>query len=147
MRILSAAFNSIQKWLFPELEEEVGELTEKMREFVRVVEISDIPKFMGPFNWSGVGCPPRARMSIFKAFILKAVYNYPTTKVMIENVTLSPPLRRLCGWETVGEIPSEATFSRAFAQFAKAGLPQMIHAAIVTSSDESFFLRANSASN
>ena len=131
MSILSAAFDSIQRWLIPDMEEEVGELTEKMREFVRVVEILDLPKFMAPFDWCGAGCPPCGRMSIFKAFILKAVCDYPTTKAMIEAVKLSPPLRRLCGWETLGEIPSESTFSRAFAQFAKTGLPNAIHAAAV----------------
>ncbi len=132
MNLLSTAFHSIQRWLIPDLEEELGELTEKMREFVRVVEVIDLPSFMAPFDWRGVGCPPCGRMSIFKAFILKAVYDYPTTKAMIEAVKLSPPLRRLCGWETLGEVPSEATFSRAFAQFAKTGLPSEIHTAIVT---------------
>jgi hypothetical protein len=38
-----------------------------------------------------------------------------------------PLLRQLCGWESPGEIPSEATFSRAFAEFADDQLPQQIH--------------------
>ena len=42
-----------------------------------------------------------------------------------------PTLRRLCGWETLAEVPSEATFSRAFAVFATDGLPQIIHMAMV----------------
>jgi len=131
MSNLSGVFNSIQKCLFPELEEEIGELSERMKEFVRVVEVANLPEHMAEFNWQGMGCPPCSRMSIFKAFIMKAVYNYPTTKAMIENVKLSPPLRRLCGWETVCEIPHESTFCRAFAQFAKTELPQKIHAEIV----------------
>ena len=36
-------------------------------------------------------------------------------------------MRQLCGWESAGEIPSEPTFSRAFAAFAQDQLPQQIH--------------------
>jgi hypothetical protein len=37
----------------------------------------------------------------------------------------------LCGWESVGEIPSESTFSRAFGDFAEGKLPEKVHEAIV----------------
>jgi hypothetical protein len=131
MRILSSAFNSIQKWLFPVLEEEIGELTEKQREFVRIVELIEPEKHMSPFRWGGLGRPTDERLSIFKAFVAKAVYNYPTTKILLETILSSPPLRRLCGWESRGEVPSEATFSRAFAEFSDAGLLKKIHGAMI----------------
>lgn len=131
MRRLSSAFNSIQKYLFPIVEEEIGELTEKQREFVKIVELMDPERFMTPFNWSGDGRPPKNRLSIFKAFIAKSVYNYPTTKVLIDNILSSPQLRRLCGWEHKKEIPSEATFSRAFKQFAETRLPQTVHETMI----------------
>ena len=38
MVALSGLWNTIQCWLFPELEEELGELSEKQREFVRICE-------------------------------------------------------------------------------------------------------------
>jgi hypothetical protein len=38
----------------------------------------------------------------------------------------------LCGWESLGEAPSEATFSRAFDAFARDGRPQQIHEATIT---------------
>jgi hypothetical protein len=37
----------------------------------------------------------------------------------------------LCGWDRVADIPSEATFSRAFASFARSELPQQLHAAMI----------------
>ena len=77
MRILSSTFNSIQKWLFPILEEEIGELTEKQSEFVRVVELVDPIRFMSQFSWCGLGRPTETRLSIFKAFMAKSVYNLP----------------------------------------------------------------------
>ena len=39
MKSLSNLFNSIQNWLLPELEEELGELTARQTEFVRAVEL------------------------------------------------------------------------------------------------------------
>jgi hypothetical protein len=36
-------------------------------------------------------------------------------------------LRQLCGWDSPADVPSEPTFSRAFAAFAAAQLPQRIH--------------------
>jgi hypothetical protein len=40
-------------------------------------------------------------------------------------------LRRICGFERVSDIPSESTFSRAFAEFAKSGLGDKVHDALV----------------
>ena len=58
------------------------------------------------------------REKIFRAFLLKSVYDFPTTKLLIENLKTNPVLRRLCGWEYSRAVPSEATFSRAFSEFA-----------------------------
>ena len=40
-------------------------------------------------------------------------------------------LRRICGFSMWKKLPSEATFSRAFAEFAEAGLAERTHAALV----------------
>jgi len=37
----------------------------------------------------------------------------------------------ICGWESAGDIPSESTFSRAFASFAADELPQRIHGRMI----------------
>ena len=62
---------------------------------------------------------------------LKAVYDLPTTKVLIENLKANPSLRRLCGWEYQGAVPSGATFSRAFKVFAEERVLDAIHEVIV----------------
>ncbi len=46
MNGLSGVFGSIQRCLFPALEEELGELNEKQKEFVRVVELMDLPNYL-----------------------------------------------------------------------------------------------------
>jgi hypothetical protein len=71
------------------------------------------------YRWIGNGCPPKDRLALCKAFIAKAVWDFPTTRMLIDAVRHRPTLRRLCGWETLAEVPCEATFSRAFAVFAK----------------------------
>ncbi len=49
----------------------------------------------------------------------------------LDLVKVDPTLRRLCGWSRVSEIPREATFSRAFAEFSQSRLPERMHAALV----------------
>jgi len=40
-------------------------------------------------------------------------------------------LRRICGWEAAWRVPHEATFSRAFEEFARMELPQFVHEALI----------------
>jgi hypothetical protein len=132
MEILSKLYTTIQRTLFPMLEEEIGELTVKQKEFVRVVELVRPSRFIGVnLSWNGMGRPVSSREGILRAFILKAVYDLPTTKLLIENLETSPGLRRLCGWEYRSRVPSEATFSRAFNEFAVLKLPDVIQQALV----------------
>ena len=77
------------------------------------------------------GRPQSDRRSIARAFIAKAVLNLTDTRSLIDYLHASPTVRRLCGWSRRGEIPSEATFSRAFAEFAGTQLPQRLHAALI----------------
>ena len=131
MGILSGVFNSIQKWLLPVLEDEIGELTGKQKEFIRVVEAIDLEKYIWEFRWEGVGRKRKSRLSLLKAFVAKSVFGYQNTKIMIENVKGNPTIRRLCGWERECDVPSGPTFSRAFSEFAESELPQKIHEGIV----------------
>ena len=132
MEILSKLYTSIQRTLFPMLEEEFGELTAKQKEFVRVLELVRPSRFIDAnLRWSGMGRPMSGREGMLRAFILKAVYDLPTTKVLIENLETNPSLRRLCGWEYRSQVPSKATFLRAFKDFAELELPDAIHKALV----------------
>ena len=134
--MLNTTFYTIQTWLLPALAEEIGELSEKEREFIRTVEVADLPFFMAPYAWCGVGCPPHSRLALVKAFIAKMVWNMPTTRALIDQLHGRPSLRRLCGWETVAEIPDETIFSRAFSQFSKDDLPERIHKKLIATALE-----------
>jgi hypothetical protein len=128
---LGQLWSSIQSWLFPMLEDEIGALDEKHRQFVAVCELCAPQDHMAAYRWCGNGCPPSDRLALCKAYIAKAVWDFATTRDLIDAVLHRPALRRLCGWETLGEVPSEATFSRAFDAFARDGRPQQIHEALI----------------
>ena len=132
MNTLFGIFNIIQTRLFPVIEEEIQtELTVKEKRFVEVVSLMDIAKHMRAYSWYGIGRKKSNRISILKAYIAKAVYNLPTTKILMEYLNSGRTLRRLCGWERKADIPSESTFSRAFAEFSKGRLSEMIFEAMV----------------
>jgi len=131
MHDLRSCWFTIQRSLFPALEEELGSLSEKEERFVRVVSLIDIGPWMSPFRWKLNGRKPEDRQSIIKAFIAKSLWNFPTTRALLDYLESSPSLRRLCGWDRVADIPSESTFSRAFADFAVGQLPQQLHAAMI----------------
>lgn len=124
-------FLHLQRQLFPMLEEEVGPLTTLDEQFSEVLALSDLGRFTRPYEWCGNGAPPHARVWLMQAFIAKSVYQFPTTAALIEALSSRPMLRRLCGWESAGDIPSEPTFSRAFAAFAARELPQQVHEQMV----------------
>jgi hypothetical protein len=131
MENLGSLWNNIQAWLFPMLEDELGELDKKHREFIAVCEFCSPRAYLESYRWVGNGCPPASRLALCKAFIAKAVWDFPTTRDLIDAVRHRPTLRRLCGWETLQKVPSESTFSRVFAAFAEDELPQRIQEAMI----------------
>src|SRR6202162_4886715 len=127
---LSRTWAHIQGNLFPFLTAELGPLTAAHKRVVTALELAGIEAFVQV--WPGLpGRPPRDRAALARAFVAKAVLGLPTTSMLIERLTVDKQLRRLCGWEHPGEVPSEATFSRAFAEFASSALPARMHEALI----------------
>lgn len=116
---LGRHWNTIQAYLIPGIEDDIGELSEEMKKFVETCELLIDDKMFAKYRWCGNGRPPSSRVSLFKAYILKAMRNYPYTKTLIAAVRESPTIRRLCGWESVADIPDKSQFSRAFKEFAR----------------------------
>ena len=61
----------------------------------------------------------------------QGVFEIATTRALLERLANDRALRRLCGWESIRAIPSEATFSRAFSEFAEGALPSLLHQAVI----------------
>jgi hypothetical protein len=127
---LSNTWGHIQANLFPWLAEEVGPLTEAHEKVITTLEMARVDAFVQ--TWSGLpGRPPKDRHALARAFVAKAVLNLPQTNMLIERLAVDKTLRRLCGWEGRGEVPSASTFSRAFAEFAQSELPSRVHEALI----------------
>ena len=133
MQPLSCAYHSIQLRLIPALDEAVGPLGEKDRELVRVIELTApmLLKVLGPSDYCGKGRPRTDPHKLFRAFIAKSVMGFATTKILVRQLEGDATLRFLCGWDSRGEVPSESTFSRAFADFAKAGTVERVHEMLI----------------
>jgi hypothetical protein len=130
---LSQTWLNIQGSLFPWLTEELGPLTKKQQELVTTLEIVRIEEFI--YSSRGFpGRPPKDRTAIARAFVAKVVYNMPTTRSLLDRLATDSALRRICGWERLSDIPDESIFSRAFAEFSDAQLPERVHAAFIKES-------------
>jgi hypothetical protein len=128
---LSSYWLHIQEELLPWLNETTcGPLTEHHKQLVSVLGMARIEAFLP--SWHGLpGRPLSERTALARAFIAKSVFNLPTTRLLIDMLSADKTLRYLCGWQRAGEVPSEATFSRAFAEFATSALPSRLHAALI----------------
>jgi hypothetical protein len=128
---LSRIWGGIQRQLFEYLEEEMGELNRNHRKLVAILEIVRIEDHV-PRNYIRArGRPLKERTAIGRAFIAKTVYNMNTTRDLLDRLSADKTVRRLCGWVERYEVPSEATFSRAFDEFARNGLLQKVHEAMI----------------
>lgn len=127
---LSHTWQHIQSTLFPMIQEEVGELTKKQMQWVQVLEIAQLEAHI-PSARGYPGRPTECRVAIARAFVAKAVYNMSTTRMLLDRLESDPAIRRICGWERKAEMPSEATFSRAFDEFATCHLLERVHQAII----------------
>ena len=77
-----------------------------------------------PFLRGLRGRPQEDRAALARAFIAKPVFEITTTGALIDRLAIDRTLRRLCGWTSVREVPSEASDARAFVEFAGGELPE-----------------------
>ena len=129
-QFLSSHWARFQAELFPFLDDALGPLTPAHRSLVVILDMVQIETLVR--HWSGLpGRPQAERAALARAFIAKAAFNLATTRMLIDRLRADPVLRRLCGWSRLGQVPHEATFSRAFAEFSQSELPQKAHEALI----------------
>lgn len=128
--LIMQRWNVIQHELLPELRNDVGALTPKLEKVIHVLEWVRIEEFTES-SWCGLGRPPHERAWLANAFVAKAVLGLTTTAGLIERLTMDRALRRICGFALCRTLPSEATFSRAFEEFAGACLAERVHEALI----------------
>lgn len=121
----------LQRTLFPCLEDCcITPLTEQEKHLVKVLELIEIEKHVQK-NMQYTGRPAVERRVIARCYVAKALFRYPHTRNLIHELQARPNLRLICGFDSQQKIPSESTFSRAFAEFAAQSLGQVVHDSMV----------------
>jgi hypothetical protein len=107
-----------------------GPLSEKTKLLAAVLDLLPLTRQL-PCARGWLGRPSKDRHALACAFIAKAVHGFETTRQLIDRLRADAQLRLLCGWNSVRQLPHEATFSRAFREFAETELPQRLHESLV----------------
>ena len=129
--IVSGIWSKIERSLFPALEIAFQEpLSEGLKQVVSTLEIVRIEEHIVPASWQMRGRPMICRGNIARAFIAKAVLSVPTTKQLQQMLLCDSALRQVCGFAFRKAVPSEATLSRAFNEFARSELGRRVHEAL-----------------
>ena len=117
------------------VEQDYTGLTPKLEQITRAFEFTQIElavyRDRGYAQGRGVGQPEADRCALACAFLAKAVLDLKTTPALIDRLQADSKLRRLCGFDLRYALPSESTFSRAFAEFAASELMQRVHARMI----------------
>ena len=128
--LIMQRWNAIQYDVLPELRSEIGVVTPKLARVAHVLEWARVEEFVSE-SWCGIGRPPHVRAWLANAFVAKAVLGIGTTAGLVERLAMDKVLRRLCGFAPYSRLPSDATFSRAFAQFAEARIVERAYEAMI----------------
>jgi len=119
----------VQEELIPSLGQEIEGLTPRLTKLIHTLEWARIEEFVAARH--GIGRPPKDRSALANSFVAKAVLGLTTTVALIERLTIDRALRRICGFPRWEKLPDEATFSRAFAEFANSRLAERVHESLI----------------
>lgn len=110
----------------------------KEEKLMRILDFAEIEKFVSS---TPITNPPKDREEMARAFMAKQVYNFQTTRALIDRLKVDKNLRLLCGWRHHRAIPSESKFSRVFDAFSQLRIAGKAHDAFIKSylSDTLFF--------
>lgn len=129
--------------LFPALKEELRleELSHKEQKLISILDFAQIEKNITVVTITNT---PKDREEIARAFIAKSVYNFQTTRDLIDRLHCDRVLRIVCGWRYKNDIPSESKFSRVFKELSEMQIAQKAHEQFVKEylSDKTFFYNA-----
>ena len=126
---LSQFSNVLQQQLFPLLTPAVGPISDRAALFIAVCAMVPLRPLLPQGKWPGR--PSKDRLAIARSFLAKSVYGLAHTRQLLETLKTDHALRQLCGWDHVGQLPHESTFSRAFAEFADSQLSTAAHEALI----------------
>lgn len=115
---------NLEQSLFPHMETVVGTLSPKEEKLMKVLDFAEIENFVCTVQITN---PPKDREEMARAFVAKQVYNFQTTRELIDRLKIDRTLRLLCGWRHQNKIPSESKFSRVFDEFSTQCISNKAH--------------------
>jgi len=137
---------NIENTLFPTLKEalRLEELSKKESKLIRILDFAEIENNI---TFVTITNSKKSREEIARAFVSKSVYNFQTTRDLIDRLHIDRTLRIICGWRYKRDIPSEATFSRAFGELSDLDVAQKTQEKFVLEylSEKTFFYNATDA--
>jgi hypothetical protein len=112
---ISWLMGRVQRSLFPHWNEcFVAPLSEQEERLVSILEVVEgerhVSQTITRFRYPGRKLLDRQALA--RAFVAKALYRHATTSDLRRALLSAVNLRRVCGFVTVDDIPSESTFSR-----------------------------------
>lgn len=128
----SSFWDRIHGSLIPLLERNfLRTLSEEHKTLIRTLELLRIEETVKQ-PVAETGRPAQEWVVLCRAFIAKAVLGLPTTRSLIDRLTVDDNLARICGWKSSAFVPHESTFSRVFAKLADLRLPEWVHHVLTT---------------
>ena len=82
----------LQSKLFPVLEQELGEISESGKRLIAVLSLIPLARFV-PCSRGWMGRPSKDRLTIARAFVAKAVYNFENTRDLLDRLASDAQLR------------------------------------------------------
>jgi len=130
MTSLPNLFLYVQQTLFPHLSATCDDpLTVQHRELIWILAAVRVEECIaGPWHRHTVGVVPHDRRKMARALLVKAWLGLAQTKDLLDRLRVDRTLRTLCGWQPGEPLPSESTFSRAFAELAHSQVLDHLHA-------------------
>jgi hypothetical protein len=119
----------VMPFFFSEKTEECT-ITAPLQKLIYTIETLQLARIF-PADCQLLGRKPADRLTLAHCFVAKCVLNLATSKLLIERLAIDSTLRRIVGYERKNDIPSEATFSRAFEEFAPMELFQRTHETLI----------------
>ena len=107
---------NLEQSLFPQLQATFGPLSPKEEKLMKILDFAEIETFVSTVQITN---PPKDREEMARAFVAKSVYNFQTTRALMDRLKVDKTLRMLCGWRYDTHIPSESKFSRVFDEFSQ----------------------------
>jgi hypothetical protein len=133
-KIITANRVIYQKEIFPDLKQHFGYITNKHELLLQILDLIDLNTIYPNYIWDAqCGRPLQHRHRFVVAFLAKSLWNIAQTNTLIEYLKVDRVLRSICGFDERNSLlPSESTFSRAFAEIVNSKVGEKLLEYIVT---------------